>query len=768
MSDVAAMPPVARAIPKMKRADYAPKLSDVPSETPVLANTKPRFPPSGPATGFFSGLHPKSKFLGSLSDMDLEPTPPESLLGRFVRLVVRWWRRAKYQWFNERLLTDVGIAVTMLLVTFGITFVLPKQPNSLVTGARITLAFIGSLPPLLLIGGFWYMRRFLKSEAAYEDLRSGKRPHIARLFAWFRQFPCTAVVLFAVLSGVALATWGFGGWGSAIRTSLMQMTAPLPPIATVLRSFVGNEAAPWPGWVDVSLSLIYSGVVFALVAAWFERGKQRQNYVGSLFVEGDRSGSPYGFRAGGSHDSIDAEPHEQVLLMRGDRIGAAALPYVRVELSGPEWSTDVAFNRCRGAIAALARVFIAVPGPCWNTHPVESDWIADWLLSHLDRLVDRDRSRPDPTFDFRLGEAVAAVAALLASGQSLPLRPTPQSRGAYYDPDRLMKFRVHLRHLFSLSPKRPALLLAACEAAERLGTPEDLQLLDEQTRHLDVQAGFTIRQTDLILQTRDRVLAKEPLRSSLMASLLQRIEELGMEPVPVPEGKPLQFRRTLDGAVMALVVGGSFCRGDDHAEETSPRRRVHLGSFLIDITPVSQDSFKRWVETQGGVLRVERGFFPVQGVPDDVPQDRQYASHVTWFAGQAYAQWVIAGGHLPTEAQWEKAARGIEDERRYPSGNTWEETDSPFGVELCNLLEWTKDAFDRLAYRHNPGVFDPRMEHSSGAGDEAMRTIRGRIPASSVASYSLVIRFGMEPVTGAFTAPVGFRVVVNLEQESQA
>ena len=60
------------------------------------------------------------------------------------------------------------------------------------------------------------------------------------------------------------------------------------------------------------------------------------------------------------------------------------------------------------------------------------------------------------------------------------------------------------------------------------------------------------------------------------------------------------------------------------------------------------------------------------------------------------------------------------------------------------------------------------MEHSSGAGDEAMRTIRGRIPASSVASYSLVIRFGMEPVTGAFTAPVGFRVVVNLEQESQA
>jgi formylglycine-generating enzyme required for sulfatase activity len=312
-------------------------------------------------------------------------------------------------------------------------------------------------------------------------------------------------------------------------------------------------------------------------------------------------------------------------------------------------------------------------------------------------------------------------------------------------------------------------LIAACDAAERLGTPEDLQLLDEQTRHLDVQAGFTIPQTDRILQTRDRVLAREPLRSALLTKLLRRIEGLRLERLPVPEGKPLLFGRAADGGVMVLVVAGSFCRGDDHAEETSPRRRVHLGNYLIDTAPVTQDSFKRWAETQGGVLRVERGFFPVQGLPDDVPQDRQYASHVTWFAAQAYAEWAVAGGHLPTEAQWEKAARGSEDDRRYPSGNTWvEEPASPFGVRLCHLLEWTQDAFDRLAYRHNPVVFDPRMESAAGAGDEAMRVIRGRTPGGAVASYSLVTRLGMEPVTGAFTAPVGFRVVVDLEQEPQA
>lgn len=673
-------------------------------------------------------------------------------------------------WLNACLLSDLGAAVVLFGVVFLSTLALPKTPTPLDSGARGVLAFFASFPPLLMVGGFWYVRGYLKDEAAYEDLRSGKRPSLVRFFEWFLRFPCSAVVLFALLTGIALAAWGCGGWGPAVRTSLLQVTTPFPPVAIGIHSVVGEEAAPWPGWVDFVLSLVYSGVVFALVAAWFEQGSQRQNYVASLFTEEDRAGSPYGFRPGTSPDDLQPEPHEQVLLMQGDRIGAACLPYLRVELSGPEWTTgDVNSNRCRGAVAVAGRVFVADAASCWQSQPGESDWIANWLLMHLTRLVDQDRTHPNPAFDHRLGEAIGAVAAVLASGQTPPPRPTPTSPRAYHDPERAGTFRAHLRHLFSRTPSRPALLIAACDAAERLGTPEDLQLLDEQTRRLDVQAGFTIPQTDRILQTRDRVLAREPLRLTLLTKLLQLIKGLRLEPLPVPDGKPLLFRRAADGAIMVLVMAGSFCRGDDHTEETSPRRRVHLGSYLIDTAPVTQDSFKRWAETQGGVLRVERGFFPVQGLPDDVPQDHPYASHVTWFAAPAYAQWAVAGGHLPTEAQWEKAARGSEDDRRYPSGHAWiEEPVSPFGVRLCHLLEWTQDTFDRLAYPHNPVVFDLRMESAAGAGDEAMRVIRGRAPGGSVASYSLVTRLGMEPVTGAFTAPVGFRVVVDLEQEPQA
>ncbi|MDW8244542.1 MAG: SUMF1/EgtB/PvdO family nonheme iron enzyme [Thermogemmata sp.] len=464
------------------------------------------------------------------------------------------------------------------------------------------------------------------------------------------------------------------------------------------------------------------------------------------------------------------EPHEQVLLMQANRIGAACLPYIYDELYCRQGQPlEAVANRCRGAIAVLQRMYTADGQTCWLTKPRESDLIADWLSQHLNRLieVEREQKNPNTVYDHRLAEAVKALAALIASSQSLPLRPSLTSRGAYHDPERAKKFRENLRHLFTQAPKRPTLLLACCDAAEQLGTPEDLQLLDQQTRRLDVQANFKIQEVDRILETRDRVLAREPLRSELLKKSLERIEKLGLTRLAAPDKNTLLFSRPSDGAVMALIQGGSFIRGDNHYEESQPQRRIHLNSYLIDVEPVSQQSFTRWIEQQGAIMRVERGFFPVQGLPENIQHESPYALYVTWFAAQAYAQWAISGGHLPTEAQWEKAARGTADTRRYPSGDTWrDEATSPFGVHICHILEWTLDAYDRWAYQHNPAVFDPFMQSTSQAGDEALRVVRGRRPDTPVGDYSLVRRLGMEPITGAFTAPVGFRVVVELEQES--
>lgn len=689
----------------------------------------------------------------------------DAWLDQLHRQAARWWRSAKFQWLNSSFLSDLACAVILFFAVFASASLLPDAPQTPEYLAGLGIGSIG----VLMAGCFWRVRSYLKAEAAYEDLRTPKHPALYPVLGIFLLRPCTAVVVFAVVVGVALAAFGYGHLGDALRSSLIQVTAPLPPVEKALRWATGEQAeALWPSWLKVGVAGLYSGVVFSLVAAWFERGSQRKNYAASLFTETDRAPTPYGTRQDDARAALQEEPHEQVLLMKGERIGVACLPFLQVELSGPEWApAEVCPDRCRGAIAVIDRVFGKEDRAttCWQQEPRVSDWIAGWLVNHLGGLLELDRSGADAASDNRLGEAVLAVAAVLSSGQKLPKRPTSKSSGAYHDVERTARFRSFLREVFGLSPKRPVLLLAACDAAERLGQPEDLRLLDEQTRRLDVQAGFSIQQTDRILQARDRVLGRDDIRSALLERHLKRADELGLERLPAGVGEPLRFRRPSDGGVMVLVPGGSFLRGDDHKEDTGPQRRIHLSAYLIDVAPVSQEAFRKWVEEQGSVLRMERGFFPVQALPPEAAPF-EYASHITWFAAEAYARWVIEGGHLPSEAQWEKAVRGVTDARRYPTGNQW--ADNPislFGVQACHMPEWARDAFDRLAYHHDPSVFDPFMEPGVGAGDEVMRVVRGRSPDSPVTEYSVASRAAMEPVTAGFNRPIGFRVSVALESE---
>ncbi len=713
----------------------------------------------------------------------VRPNYAETVVERIIRIVGRYWRRVKYQWLNTDLWTDLGVAGALFLAAFLISQVLPAERRSPVTPGLILLAFAAVVPPVLMTCSFLKVLKYLKAEVAYEDLRASARPRISRYFAWLLRFPCTAVVLFSIFVGVLLAALGLAAYGPALRTNLIQAVAPLPPVTVVLSKLVLVLGIPrddaWPTWSMFLLSSFYSAVVIALVLAWFQRGKQRQNYVASLFTDEPRLGTPYAAHSEFSDGTVP-EPHEVVLLMKAERIGAVALPYLQVELSGPEWTpTTSSPDCCRGAIAALERIYTqrigvgevvpANPETCWKSEPAASDWIAGWLLDHLGKLLELDRSQPDSHSDHRLAEAVESTAAMIASGQSLPSRPAPGIRGTYQDRERGERLRGYLRDLFARSPNRPVLLIAACQAAEFLGQEEDLRLLDEQTRHLDVQAGFTLKQTDRILQSRDRVLTREPIRSRLANDLGSRVKKLGLEPVPALPGQPLRFRRPSDGGLMVLVASGSFIRGDDHSNVTSPMRRVHVSSYLIDVDPVPQQAFDRWLKQHGGILRVERGFFPVQVRPGDLVTDHEYASHITWFAAQAYARGAIEGGHLPTEVQWEKAVRGVEDERRYPSGEVWVEGAlSPFGIRACHLLEWTMDVFHEEAYRRFPSIFDPFVEATSSREDEALRVVRGRSPEKPLADFGLVNRSAMEPLTGAFTVPVGFRVAVGLSKRGEA
>ena len=182
---------------------------------------------------------------------------------------------------------------------------------------------------------------------------------------------------------------------------------------------------------------------------------------------------------------------------------------------------------------------------------------------------------------------------------------------------------------------------------------------------------------------------------------------------PLPEGFVEHAGRIWclrDGAEEAFVPAGPFTMGSDRgAADEAPARSVDLSAFLVDRHEVTIWQFARFCRETGHS-------FPEQ--PRGA-NDRHAVVNVTWSEAAAYAAW--AGKTLPTEAQWEKAARGT-DAREYPWGNESPDEDearvrnpaedgttavgaypagrSPYGVldMLGNAWEWCSDWYAADAY----------------------------------------------------------------------
>jgi formylglycine-generating enzyme required for sulfatase activity len=113
-----------------------------------------------------------------------------------------------------------------------------------------------------------------------------------------------------------------------------------------------------------------------------------------------------------------------------------------------------------------------------------------------------------------------------------------------------------------------------------------------------------------------------------------------------------------DGAPARLVPAGTFTMGDD---EESPRREIYLDAFYIDRYEVTTGRYAKFLAATGS-SRPPDGW-------DSLDLDRGDALPVVgvdWNDATAYCKW--AGRRLPTESEWEKAARGT-DARRYPWGD---------------------------------------------------------------------------------------------------
>ena len=172
---------------------------------------------------------------------------------------------------------------------------------------------------------------------------------------------------------------------------------------------------------------------------------------------------------------------------------------------------------------------------------------------------------------------------------------------------------------------------------------------------------------------------------------------------------------------MVLVPAGEFSMGTDNRDgsdfnqrdnvplvsnDARPRHTAKTGAFWIDKTEVSNAQYQKFVAATGIAP-------PPHWIGGQIPKNQENfpVTHVNWFEASAYAKW--AGKRLPTEIEWEKAARGT-DGRNFPWGNNYEggrlngNSDgprevgkfaagaSPYGaLDMAgNVFEWTASWFD--------------------------------------------------------------------------
>ncbi len=250
---------------------------------------------------------------------------------------------------------------------------------------------------------------------------------------------------------------------------------------------------------------------------------------------------------------------------------------------------------------------------------------------------------------------------------------------------------------------------------------------------------------------------------------------------------PVERTKGKDGAPMILIPTGPFLMGsNDGLPNEKPEHRVTLDAYYIDQFEITASHFQKFVESAGRNV-------PPRSDDDAVRSQRDFpAVGMSWTDAAAYCKW--AGRRLPTEAEWEKAARGT-DGRRYPWGDMQPFVDianynrgvwvseaitlvpvgsglegmsvrhgltnggrSPYGLSHMagNAAEWVGDWYTREYYAQSPD------RNPAGPATGEKRVLRGGSWADLPIALRVTARFSAEPDFEDRT--IGFRCAADVQR----
>ena len=219
-------------------------------------------------------------------------------------------------------------------------------------------------------------------------------------------------------------------------------------------------------------------------------------------------------------------------------------------------------------------------------------------------------------------------------------------------------------------------------------------------------------------------------------------------------------RTVKDPVAMVLVAGGTYTMGTEGGfPDQQPRHEVVLDPFYMDIHEVTNKQYQQFLEDTG--RRKPDFWFPEIDLPDEP------VVGVSWKDAAAYAAW--AGKRLPTEAEWEYAARGGTIGRKYPWGDSFDPKCAnvgSFGIApvksfrpndyglydmVGNVWEWCSDWYSQEYYGESP------RENPPGPSVGKYKVLRGWAWYCAPDQVKVTKRHNSHPSSTSYS--YGFRCV---------